>query len=71
MSFKKVRTAGDLMRFGCSLRVECTACHAATTLSAIEVMHIDSRKSLEKLRTRFKCSRCGKKAAKLTVLPPV
>jgi hypothetical protein len=29
MSYKRVGTPGDLVRFGCSLKVECTACHAA------------------------------------------
>lgn len=30
MSFKHVGTAADLVRFGASLRIECTACAAAT-----------------------------------------
>jgi hypothetical protein len=38
MSYKHVGTAGDIVRFGCSLKVECTACHAARTLSGIEVL---------------------------------
>jgi hypothetical protein len=34
MSYKHVATAGDLVRFGCSLKVECTHCggHALTGL---------------------------------------
>jgi hypothetical protein len=32
MSYKHVGTAADLVRFGCSLRVECSACAAANTL---------------------------------------
>jgi hypothetical protein len=31
MSYKHVGTAGDLVRFGCCLKVECTACDAART----------------------------------------
>ena len=38
MSFKHVGTAADLVRFGASLRIECTACAAANTLSATEVV---------------------------------
>jgi hypothetical protein len=37
MSFKKIGTAGDLMRFRCSLRIECTHCGAARTMKAVEV----------------------------------
>jgi hypothetical protein len=32
MSYKHVGTAFDLVRFGCSLKVECTACGAARTM---------------------------------------
>ena len=71
MSFKKIETAGDLMRFGCSLRVECTACHAARTVSALSVYQAAGRTPLEEFRKRLKCSRCGRKAAKLTVLDPL
>jgi hypothetical protein len=37
MSYKHIGTAADLVRFGCSLRIECGRCFAANTLSAIEV----------------------------------
>lgn len=40
MSYKHVGTAGDLVRFGCSLKVECTACDAARTMSGVEVMQV-------------------------------
>ena len=33
MSFKHVATAADLVRYGASLRVECTGCGAANTLT--------------------------------------
>ena len=71
MSTKHVRTAADLVRFGCSLRVECSACAAANTLSAVEVVQRCGPGALERIRTRLKCDRCGKKAACLIVLPPV
>jgi len=35
MSYKHVGTAGDLVRFGCSLKVECTHCGAARTMNAV------------------------------------
>jgi hypothetical protein len=38
MSYKHVGTAADLVRFGCSLRVECTHCAAANTLTGPEVV---------------------------------
>ena len=37
MSYKHVGTAGDLVRFGCSLKVECTHCGAARTMNGVEV----------------------------------
>jgi len=33
MSFKNVAKAADLVRYGASLRIECTDCGAATTLN--------------------------------------
>jgi hypothetical protein len=72
MSYKHVGTAGDLVRFGCSLKVECTACGAARTMSAAEVCRVhESRARLEQLAARLKCRRCKKKAARCVVLPPV
>ena len=71
MSYKHVGTAGDLVRFGCSLRVECTHCGAAATMSAAEAVQVHGRARLDLLPRRLKCSRCGRKAAKLTVLDPL
>jgi hypothetical protein len=45
------------------LKVECTACGAATTLSGIEVAQRDgSKAALDHLRARLKCKRCRMKA---------
>jgi len=71
MSTKHVRNAADLVRFGCSLKVECTACGAAQTLTGIEVHRVHGSASLELLRPRLKCRRCRLKVAKIAVLPPV
>jgi hypothetical protein len=71
MSYKHVGTAADLVRFGCSLRIECGRCCAANTMSALEVVQRCGTGSLERIRTRLKCERCGKKAACLVVLPPL
>jgi hypothetical protein len=72
MSTKHVRTPADLVRFRCSLKVECTACGAANTMSGTEVARrCGASASLDRLRTRFKCKRCRMQVAKLVVLPPV
>jgi hypothetical protein len=71
MSYKHVGTAGDLVRFGCSLKVECTHCGAARTLNGVEVHGVHGNAQLSQLAPRLKCSRCRQKEAKLTVLGPV
>ena len=71
MSFKNIATAADLVRFGASLRIECTACAAANTMSAAAVVKRCGPGALEAIRRRLKCGRCGEKAARLIVLPPV
>jgi rubredoxin len=71
MSYKHVGTAADLVRFGCSLKVECTACGAARTLSGVEVHQVHGNRQFAQLAPRLKCRRCRKKAAKLTVLDPI
>jgi rubredoxin len=71
MSYKQVGTAGDLVRFGCSLKLECTACGAARTLNGVEVHNINGSRQFAELEKRLKCKRCGRKAARLVVLTPV
>ena len=71
MSFKHVGTAADLVRFGCSLRIECTHCAAAHTLSGPQVVMRCGPGDIERIRKRLKCARCGRKAARLVILPPV
>lgn len=71
MSYKHVGTAADLVRFGASLRIECTTCAAASTMSGAEVVHRCGPGDLERIRRRVKCQRCGAKGARLVVLPPV
>ena len=71
MSFKRVATVADLVRFGASLRIDCMACNAHHTLSPREVLVRIGTGHLDAIRTRLKCARCGKKAARLLVLPPV
>ena len=71
MSFKHIGTAADLVRFGASLRIECSACAAAATLSAAQGVERCGSGGLERIRRRLKCERGGKKAARLAVLPPV
>jgi hypothetical protein len=71
MSTKQVRTTGDLIRFGCALKVECTHCHSARTLSGNAAVKALGLVNLRGLSRRFRCIRCGMKAAKIVVLPPV
>jgi cytochrome c-type biogenesis protein CcmH/NrfF len=71
MSYKHVGTAGDLIRFGCSLKVECTACGAATTMNGVQVYQVNGNRQFAQLAKRLKCKRCRKKEAKLTVLDPI
>ena len=70
MSYKHVGTAGDLVRFGCSLKVECTHCGAARTMNGVEVHRVHGNANLTHLAPRLQCRRCRKKESKLTVLPP-
>jgi hypothetical protein len=71
MSYKHIGTAADLVRFGCSLRVECTACSAANTMSGAEVVRKCGPGDLARIKRRLKCARCGRKAAQLVVLDPL
>lgn len=71
MSAKHVRTTGDLVRFRCAARIECRDCFATRTLSAVEMTQAFGVVPLDHAEARLKCARCGKKVAKLVVLPPV
>jgi hypothetical protein len=71
MSTKHVRTTGDLIRFGCALRIECTHCHSTRTLSANAAVKGLGLVEIRGVSRRFRCIRCGMKAAKIVVLPPV
>jgi len=70
MSTKHVRTAADVVRFGCSVKISCGDCGAARTMSGIELVRACGGGSLEAARRRLKCARCGKKAARVAVLSP-
>jgi hypothetical protein len=71
MSTKHVRNAADLVRFGCSLKVECTACGAAHTLTGAEVHRLHGSASLDLLLPRLRCASCRARGARLILLPPV
>lgn len=71
MSTKHVRTTGDLIRFRCALKVECTHCHSARTLSGSSAVKGLGIVPLSGLSRRFRCIRCGFKQARIVVLPPV
>ena len=40
-------------------------------MNAVDVHHANGNRQLAQLGPRLKCKRCRKKAAKLTVLPPI
>jgi hypothetical protein len=71
MSTKHVRTTGDLVRFGCSLRIDCSNCFASKTINGAEAVAAFGLGSLRQAQVRLRCSRCGQKAARLLVLDPV
>lgn len=71
MSTKHIRTTADLCRFGASVRIECGACGAARTLSGAQMVKACGAGSLRAIHPRLKCGRCGAKAARVAVLPPV
>jgi hypothetical protein len=71
MSTKHIRTAADLVRFGASLRIDCSHCGAARTMAGGEVVKAGGAEGLAGLRARLRCARCGAKGANVAVLPPV
>jgi hypothetical protein len=71
MSAKHINTAADLVRFGAGLKIECGSCGVAKTLDGVQSCQIGGGRSLAELQPRLRCERCGERAAKLTILPPV
>jgi hypothetical protein len=71
MSTKHIRTAADLVRFGAGLKIDCRDCGSARTLDGYQAAELCGAGSLQTMQARLVCSRCGGKAAKLTVLPPI
>ncbi len=71
MSTKHIRTVADLCRFGCGMKIKCGECGAAKSLDGYQLGGMVGAGSIAVIRKRFKCMRCGAKAASLTVLPPV
>lgn len=55
MSAKHVRTAADLARFGCGLKIECGACGASRTLDGFEVARMVGSGPLAGLKPRLRC----------------
>jgi hypothetical protein len=71
VSTKHVRTTGDLMRFRCSRKVECTFCGNARVSDAAAAYMALGNWPLEGVSRRFRCERCGYKQARTRVLDPV
>jgi len=70
MSTKHIRSAADLDRFKCALKIECAGCGNSTTLNGFDVAKACGTKAFADIRHRMKCSRCGLKEASLTILSP-
>jgi hypothetical protein len=70
MSTKHVRTAADLVRFKTVLKVECGRCGNSRTLSGVDVVRLCGTQDLRRIGGRLKCSLCGAREARLTVLSP-
>jgi len=70
MSTKLIRNAADLVRFKTALKVECGRCGNAVTLSGFEVASVAGTGEFNRIARRFKCSLCGAREARLTVISP-
>jgi hypothetical protein len=70
MSTKHVRTAADLVRFRCALKVECLSCGHAMTMEGYEVAREVGNVPLSQIAARLRCSRCNGKSSRMTVLSP-
>jgi rubredoxin len=71
MSAKHIRTTADLIRFQASVRIDCRDCAAARTMTGPEVVSVCGVRDFDSLEARLRCSRCGARSARLTVLPPI
>ena len=70
MSNKHVRTPADLIRFKCGAAIDCATCGCSKHVSGLEIFKQFGSTPLSDCAKRLKCSRCGKKAARVTVLLP-
>jgi hypothetical protein len=70
MSTKHVRSAADLARFKCALRIECGSCGNSTTVNGFDVAKAYGTRPFSEIKPRMRCSRCGAKEALLTILSP-
>ena len=71
MSTKHVRTTGEILRFNCSLKVDCTDCGNSRVFEAQKAGRALGNWPLKEMSRRFRCKRCGFKQATARVLPPV
>ena len=70
MSTKHVRTTGDLLRFGCSLKIECCFCGHLHVLSPRAAVKALGNAPLRGVSRRFRCLSCGFKQARIQFLSP-
>jgi len=54
-----------VIRFRCSLRLDCGDCGLTRTVTVYEAAKIGGAGLLERRARRLKCARCGRKAARL------
>lgn len=69
MSTKHVRTAGDLVRFGVGLQVQCKGCGRSESYAAWDVARVFGSATLASIAKRLRCEQCGAKKARLIVDP--
>ena len=70
MSAKHVRSAADLARFRCGLKIKCGGCGNSRTMEGTEVAMAWGIRPLAVIQQRMKCTRRAAKEAQLTVLSP-
>ena len=70
MSTKHIRTAADLVRFKCCLRITCGSCGNAQTITGYDVLNLSRHKDLATLQAKLKCSLCGRREAVLSTIHP-
>jgi hypothetical protein len=68
MSTKHVRTGGDVLRFGSSVKVDCGHCGSSRTFAAMDWVMVAGGGSLEAARRRLKWGQCRRNASRVSAM---